>query len=126
MNENGGIKWLTTGVEGTDIAGLVTGVTAGGKMVAWLPIIAGVSFGVSAISDLYSQWKNYQYQSGALKENERYWQDYYRNTGVKPLYPYRSGYYQNSAFLYSGLVRSHTSLVDSATSRSRSGGWLYK
>lgn len=120
MNENGGIKWHTTGTEGLGVLGIDTG----GKMVPWLPIIAGVSFGVSTVSELYSQWKNYQYQKGALQENERYWQDYYRNTGVKPRYPYRSGYYQNSAFLYSGLVRSHTSLVDSATSRA--GRWLYK
>lgn len=120
MNKLGDIKWHIIGTEGPGALGIDTG----GKMVPWLPIVAAASFGVSAISDLYSQWKNYQFQSGALQENERYWQDYYRNTGVKPRYPYRSGYYQNSAFLYSGLVRSHTSLVEGAGRRSN--GWLYK
>lgn len=86
-------------------------------MAFWLPVIAGASFAAGAISDLYSQWSNYNYQKAALDENERYWNDYIRNTGVKPRYPYRSGMYQNSAFLYSGLVRSHTSLIDSGSRR---------
>lgn len=98
-------------------------------MVPILPIVAGASFGASFIWDLYSQWKNYQYQKGVLDENERYWKDYVRNTGVKPRYPYRSGMYQNSAFLYSGLVRTHTSLVGygvSETRRGKRGEWLYR
>lgn len=98
-------------------------------MVPILPIVAGVSFGVGIASDLYSQWKNYQYQKGVLSENERFWKDYIRNTGVKPRYPYRSGMYQNSAFLYSGLVRTHTSIADYGVSQYRKGNrgeWLYR
>lgn len=111
MNKLGGIKWLTIGVEGTDIVGTDSGVTAGGNLVPIIPIIAGVSFGASTIYDIYTNWKNLQYQKGALDENRRYWDDYIRNTGVQPRYPYRSGLYQNTSFLYSGVVRSHTSLV---------------
>lgn len=34
-----------------------------------------------------------------MKDDERYWQDYYRNTGFKPKYPGRSyGNYGNQLF----------------------------
>lgn len=31
----------------------------------------------------------------AMKENERYWSDYYDNTGITPLYPIRAGNYND-------------------------------
>lgn len=30
-----------------------------------------------------------------MKENERYWSDYYENTGITPLYPNRAGAYND-------------------------------
>lgn len=33
------------------------------------------------------------YNAGQAYDNYRYWQDYYRNTGYRPRYPFRSGRY---------------------------------
>lgn len=33
------------------------------------------------------------YSVGQAVENNRYWRDYYRNTGFKPRYPWRTGQY---------------------------------
>lgn len=32
-----------------------------------------------------------RYMNEAQQENERYWKDYEKNTGVRPRYPYRAG-----------------------------------
>lgn len=51
-------------------------------MVPLLPLFAGVGFGLSTI-----------YNTGKALDNRRYWNDYYRNTGYRPRYPYRAGVY---------------------------------
>lgn len=33
------------------------------------------------------------YSVGQALDNNRYWADYYKNTGVKPRYPWRAGKY---------------------------------
>lgn len=38
---------------------------------------------------------NLAYQMAMQKENARYWNEYYKNTGFRPRYPYRSGYVYN-------------------------------
>lgn len=46
-------------------------------MLPALPLLAG---GLSAI-----------YSAGKAYDNYRFWSDYYRNTGYRPRYPFRSG-----------------------------------
>lgn len=60
-------------------------------------------------TDLYSRpleqkSQNYQigYERASALENERYWRDYEKNTGKKPLYPYRTG----AAYDYSTLYNT--------------------
>lgn len=51
-----------------------------------LPLLAGgLVAGGSALSGIY--------RVGKALENRRYWDAYYRNTGYRPLYPFRAGYY---------------------------------
>lgn len=38
---------------------------------------------------------NLAYQMAMQKENTRYWNEYYKNTGFRPRYRYRSGYVYN-------------------------------
>lgn len=38
---------------------------------------------------------NLAYQMAMQRENTRYWNEYYKNTGYRPRYPYRSGYVYN-------------------------------
>lgn len=40
------------------------------------------------------------YTNQAFAENEGYWNDYYKNTGRRPLYPYRSGAVNDVSQLY--------------------------
>lgn len=46
-----------------------------------LPLLA-VGYGLSAI-----------YSAGKALDNYRYWNDYYRNTGHRPRYPWHAGAY---------------------------------
>lgn len=64
-------------------------------MVAFLPVLGyGLMAGASALGIVSFGWDTYQkYQR--MKENERYWNDYYENTGITPLYPYRAGSYND-------------------------------
>ena len=50
-----------------------------------LPLMAGAIGLTSAVGGIYG--------IGQAFENKRYWDTYYRNTGRKPRYPYRTGYY---------------------------------
>lgn len=59
------------------------------KALGWAGI--GVSSALSIGNTLYQ----YDQQKKRMEENEQYWEDYYENTGVTPLYPYRSNYYQD-------------------------------
>nr|CRY97149.1 hypothetical protein [uncultured prokaryote] len=36
---------------------------------------------------------NLIYNVGRARDTRRFWADYYRNTGFKPMYPYRAGVY---------------------------------
>ena len=93
------LLWHTT--EGTDTEGTDT-EGAGGKMV--LPAIlaiAGVTYAslklAGQVAELavagvdYVHEKTVEHQR--MVENERYWNDYERNTGVKVKYPHRTGAY---------------------------------
>lgn len=72
-----------------------------------LPQLATTLVGSNALSGLYNV--------GRAVDNKRFWDDYYKNTGFKPRYPYRSGYYDwvsdlsssmmNVGFSYSMLKR---------------------
>lgn len=74
-------------------------------MAFWIPFMVGASMLLGSAS----AGVNAYYQYGAMKENERYWNDYYRNTGKKPLYPYRSG----SMYNPSGMLGSASSFTRS-------------
>lgn len=73
-------------------------------MVAPLAIIAGAYLAGSVGASIYSAYKNIQYQNRAMKENERFWNDYYKNTGFKARYPYRAGSVYNTSSLYSSYA----------------------
>lgn len=61
-----------------------------------LPLLAaGLIAGSSAVSGVYNVKK-------AL-ESRKYWDDYYRNTGYRPRYPFRSGYYDIVPAVASGI-----------------------
>lgn len=63
--------------------GRITGVTEGGDCV--LPLLP-LAFGLgSALNGVYNV--------GKAVDSYRYWNDYYRNTGYRPRYPFRSGVY---------------------------------
>lgn len=44
---------------------------------------------------------SYNYIASSFRENEKFWEDYYKNTGKRPLYPYRSGAVNDVSQLYS-------------------------
>lgn len=82
-----------------------------------VPVIPAIILGSMAVSSgasIYAGWKNVQYQKSAMAENNRFWSEYAKNTGVKPRFPYRSGSVYNTSSLYnsySSIVRAHTSIV---------------
>lgn len=79
-------------------------------MVAPLVAIgAGLMAGGTAVKSYYDIRKAY--------ETRRYWNDYYKNTGVKPKYPYRSGYYDIYAAYGSALRGAGASLVSTGIGR---------
>lgn len=45
-----------------------------------VPLLAGASFAISSV-----------YSAGRALDNYRYWDAYYRSTGHRPKYPFRSG-----------------------------------
>lgn len=46
------------------------------------------------------------YEIGRIRENQKYWEEYRKNTGVSPRYPYRAGFsnlgYLRNAVGYTG------------------------
>lgn len=65
--------------EGTRDTELIAGIE-GGEMLPALLMGAG-----ALVGGIYSV--------GQAVENNRYWNDYYRNTGFRPRYPFRAGQY---------------------------------
>lgn len=71
--------------------------------MAWfLPALMLASSGVS----LYGMYENFLANQKAIDyankynaEIQRFWNDYYKNTGYRPLYPYKSGSVVNEATL---------------------------
>lgn len=55
----------------------------------WPLVATAGMFGLDVVQFLYNTDQNVK----RLKENERYWSDYKKNTGITPLYPYRAGSY---------------------------------
>lgn len=41
---------------------------------------------------MYNATQKYSYYKGYSAETSKYWDDYYKNTGYRPRYKYRSGY----------------------------------
>lgn len=60
-----------------------------------LPALAVAGFGAGFALEAYRFLYGVYLEDEIKKENERYWSDYEKNTGVKPLYPHRAGSYQN-------------------------------
>ena len=68
-----------------------------------IPVILAGSAIASAVSGIAGQYYNNKtaqaglaWQKALQQENSRFWRDYERNTGITPLYPYRSGYNFNT------------------------------
>lgn len=68
-------------------------------MVAPLLAVLGASVGMQAVTGIYQFYMNHQ----RAIENERYWNDYYRNTGVRPVYPFRAGDYTDYGYVLSAV-----------------------
>lgn len=92
------LKWLTIDTDATE--GAVD--TEGGKLGFWLPALMLASTAVS----LGGMLENYNANQMAIEytkkynaEIARFWNDYYRNTGHRPKYPYKSGAIANEATL---------------------------
>lgn len=76
--------------------------------------LPAILFGVMVADALVSAYNNSQnvkasekvldatsaYINGQFSENNRYWQDYEKNTGRLPLYPYRTGAVNDISQLY--------------------------
>lgn len=93
-------------------------------MVAPLAVLYGASLAANAGIGLYTAYRNIKYQKAYMTENQRYWNDYHKRTGLRPKYPYRTGYHYNTASLYNSYasaVRSWTPLVGYGTSFQNTG-----
>lgn len=76
-------------------------------MVPWVPIAFGLYSATHLGLDLYRAYgqrkvaqANLDYLSRQEKENKRFFDDYYKNTGIRPKYPVRSGASYNYGALY--------------------------
>lgn len=68
-------------------------------------IVAGILAAGTAVSVGASTYKTYKgvktadanlvYQRAMERDNSQFWRDYYKNTGFRPQYRYRSGYVYN-------------------------------
>ena len=81
-----------------------------------IPVAIGLSIGASTISGLArtyygskSAHTGLDYQLKAQRENSKYWSDYYKNTGFRPRYQYRSGAIWNPS-----AIASYQSSLSSA------------
>lgn len=75
-------------------------------MVFWIPFLLAAGTATSLALQIYSTWEGYNarnktidYTHKSNTEVERFWNDYYRNTGYRPLYPYRSGAVVNEGYI---------------------------
>lgn len=67
-----------------------------GVAIPWvLKAMGYVGFAASTALSVGNTLYQYDQNKKRMLDNERYYQDYYENTGVTPLYPYRTGYYQD-------------------------------
>lgn len=67
-----------------------------------LPLIAlGIGFAVSTAIGVGSSTYNFYQNSQRQAENQRYWNDYEKNTGIRPRYPYRTGSYYDYGYMLS-------------------------
>lgn len=105
-------KCLTTGTDAiTDAGDTATG--AGGTIEMPIPAVIAAAVAVGTLINLYGNVQsakstirtaeyNQAYAMRGYVENERYWDDYFKNTGYRPLYPVRSGAYYNLGSYYAG------------------------
>lgn len=77
-----------------------------------IPIAVGLSAGVSTVAGLMQTRNNKRaseialsYQKQLVRDNRRFWDDYYKNTGYRPNYRYRSGYLYNPSQIASYKAR---------------------
>lgn len=90
----------TPGTGITDTAPATRDVDAGTGGERVLPaILLGGAVGAGALSGAYRTYRGVQ----GYFENRRYWEDYQRNTGVRPRYGYRQGYNYDWTSTLSGL-----------------------
>lgn len=71
--------------------------------MANIPVVMAIIQGASSLGSLYSAQANamsYEYTKQRFAENDRFWSDYRKNTGVTPRYPYRAGAVNNYGQLY--------------------------
>lgn len=115
-----GVGLTDTGVEVTD-----TGAGDTKMAVPVLGILMGVSSGASSLGSLYSARANaasYQYTAAKFAENNRYWADYRKNTGITPKYPYRAGAVNDVGQLYgrqAGVAKGAAGVAKGAVQGSR-------
>lgn len=90
-----------------------------------LGILMGVSSGSSSLGSLYSaraSAASYQYTAAKFLENNRYWADYKKNTGITPKYPYRVGAVNDIGQLYghqAGVAKGVAGVAKGAVQGSR-------
>lgn len=69
---------------------------------------AGVKAGFRTVDTYYDYLTRkyaYDYQKGLYRDIDRFYADYYKNTGHKPRYPYKQGAVYDLSRLYSAKRR---------------------
>lgn len=89
-------------------------------MVAPLLIIGGVSAGIITALDVAAFVNDWRVTLERNAENQRYWNDYKKNTGITPLYPHRAGSYYDEIGTFLDASQGAVSLYGNA--RGRFGG----
>lgn len=118
--------------EGVHIGADTTDTGAeGGDLVAPIVILAGAS-GLSAALGLYQSYQqkkineySYGYSSAYNMETERFWNDYYKKTGVRARYPYRAGSIPNLTGQYGARLAADTAYFGNVRSAANAAGFLY-
>ena len=109
----------------TDTGAADTGAGDTKMAIPVLGILMGVSSGASSLGSLYSARANaasYQYTAAKFAENNRYWADYRKNTGITPKYPYRAGAVNDVGQLYgrqAGIAKVAAGVAKGAVQGSR-------
>lgn len=68
------------------------------------------------------------YIGQSFQENERYWADYFKNTGRRPLYPYRAGAVNDISQLYNidyARTMNKNSIIQSGSNIGSAGAFGY-